>query len=154
MSDAADGLARSRSAILDQIQPRERRLQSGTPQRRREGDPDAGRPQSVGARGGVGGRFARIRYAAKTWWRYHPAHVGLDLASPALSAYAGRKPLQFLGIAAGVGAVVVVARPWRLISVTGLLLAIAKSSQLSTVLLSALSAVSAADHQKVRGPHE
>ena len=53
--------------------------------------------------------------------------------------------MQFLGIAAAIGAVVVIARPWRLISITGLLLAIAKSSQLSTVLLSALSA---ADYQK------
>ena len=73
--------------------------------------------------------------------------MGLELATPALSAYAGRKPLQFLGIAAAAGAVVVIARPWRLISVTGLLVAIAKSSQLSTVLMSALSA---ADYQRDR----
>jgi hypothetical protein len=77
--------------------------------------------------------------------------MGLELATPALSAFADKKPLQFLGIAAAVGAVVVIARPWRLISVTGLLVAIAKSSQLSTILLSALSA---ADYRKDRQPYE
>ncbi|MCM2253481.1 MAG: hypothetical protein NDJ19_14060 [Ramlibacter sp.] len=71
--------------------------------------------------------------------------MGLELATPALSAFAQRKPLQFLGIAAASGALLVIARPWRLVSVTGLLVAIAKSSQLSTVLLSALSA---ADFQR------
>ena len=51
-----------------------------------------------------------------------------------------RKPAQFLGIAAAVGAIVVIARPWRLISVTGLMVALLKSSQLSSVVMSAMSA--------------
>jgi len=66
--------------------------------------------------------------------------MGLELATPALSQYAARKPAQFLGIAAVVGAVIVIARPWRLISVTGLLMAVVKSSQLSSVVMSAMSA--------------
>jgi len=61
------------------------------------------------------------------------------MATPALSAYAARKPVQFLGIAAAVGAVVVVTRPWRLISLTGVLVALAKSSQLSGLVMSAMS---------------
>jgi len=146
MSDAADRLARTRRAIIDQIEHREQRPpQRGDSQRRREREPDGGKPQDGEPRGRLSEWFARIRHAARTWWHYNPAHMGLELASPALSAYAGRKPLQYLGIAAAVGAAVVIARPWRLISITGLLVAIAKSSQLSTVLLSALSA---ADYQK------
>lgn len=145
MSDAADRLARTRLAILDQIEHREQWPKRGDSQRRREGEREGGQPQEGEPRGGVGGWFVRIGHAARTWWHYHPVHMGLEIATPALSAYAGRKPLQFLGIAAAVGAVVVIARPWRLISITGLLVAIAKSSQLSTVLLSALSA---ADYQK------
>ena len=47
----------------------------------------------------------------RAWWRHHPAHMALELATPALSGYARRKPVQFLGIAAAVGAVVLVARP-------------------------------------------
>jgi hypothetical protein len=42
-----------------------------------------------------------------------------------------------------------IARPWRLISVTGLLVAVLKSSQLSSVLMSAMSA---ADFKKDHEP--
>jgi len=151
MSDAADRLARSRLAILDEIQPVEQRQRRREQEPRREREADRGQPQDNAGRGGAFGWFDRFRVAASTWWRHHPAHMGLELATPVLSAYAGRKPLQFLGIAAAVGAVVVVTRSWRLISVTGLLLAIAKSSQLSTVLLSALSA---ADYQRDHEPRD
>lgn len=148
MSDAADRLARSRLAIIEQIQPREHRQPSG---RRRERAPGGGESPEGESGSGPAGWFERIRSAARTWWHYHPAHTGLELATPALSAYAGKKPLQFLAIAAAVGAVVVIARPWRLISITGLLVAIVKSSQLSGVLMSALSA---ADYQKDHEPYE
>lgn len=138
MSDAADRLARTRLAIIDQIQNREYRAQGGRSGRRRQreaaGDAE-GEPEPAGS-----GWFGHLGRAASAWWRHHPAHLGLELAAPALSAYASRKPLQYLGIAAAVGAIVVIVRPWRLISVTGLLVALAKSSQLSSVLLSALSA--------------
>jgi hypothetical protein len=144
MSDAADRVAQSRLAIIDQIEHREQRPRRSKAQRR-EHVHEGAEPQDEAGESTGGGWFARIRYAARTWWRYHPAHMGVELATPALSAYAGRKPMQFLGIAAAVGAVVVIARPWRLISITGLLVAIAKSSQLSTILLSAMSA---ADFQK------
>ena len=145
MSDAADRLARSRLAIIDQIEHRDQRPRRSEAPRRPRREAEHGEPEDEVRESANGGWFARLRSAAATWWRYHPAHMGLDLATPALSAYAGRKPMQFLGIAAAVGALVVIARPWRLISVTSLLVAIAKSSQLSTVLLSALSA---ADYQK------
>jgi hypothetical protein len=44
-----------------------------------------------------------------------------------------------LGASALVGAALVVTRPWRVISVTTLLIAIVKSSQLTGVVMSALS---------------
>ena len=77
--------------------------------------------------------------------------MAVELATPALGAYAEKRPFRLLGIAAVVGAVVVVTRPWRLISVTGLLVAVAKSSQLSGLLMSALSA---ADFQREERPYE
>jgi hypothetical protein len=138
MSDAADKLARTRRAILEQIEHREHGSQRGDAQRPHERS--GGREHEYERKAPGHGWFARFRYAAGTWWRHHPAHMGLELATPALSVYASRKPLQYLGIAAAVGAVVVIARPWRLMSLTGLLVAIAKSSQLSSVVLSALSA--------------
>ena len=91
------------------------------------------------------GWFGHIKRAVRTWWRHHPAHMGVELATPMLSAYARRKPMQFLGISALVGAALVVARPWRVISATGIVVALLKSSQLSGLLMSAMSA---ADFQK------
>ncbi|HXD40888.1 MAG TPA: hypothetical protein VN649_10025 [Ramlibacter sp.] len=149
MSDAADRLARTRLAIIKQIQQPEHRAERADAKRPRERETRDHEGPERRSNGGGAGWFARFRQAARTWWRYHPAHMGLELATPALSAFAERKPLQYVGIAAAVGAVVMITRPWRLISVGGLLVAVAKSSQLSTVLLSALSA---ADYPKDHEP--
>ncbi|MES2400636.1 MAG: hypothetical protein V4573_11675 [Pseudomonadota bacterium] len=86
-----------------------------------------------------GGAWAKIKRTAGVWWQHHPAHLALDLAKPALSRYAEEKPLQLLGIAAGIGAAAVVIRPWRLISVTGLLFAALKASDAPVLLMSILS---------------
>jgi len=144
MSDAADKLARTRLAIIEQIHSRERR-----PERRASADLDTdelrdeGEGRWASARAGAASWFGTLKRAASGWWQQHPAHYGLELATPALSDYAGRKPVQFLAIAAGVGAVVMLTRPWRLISATGLLMAVLKSSQLSGMIMSAMSG---ADH--------
>lgn len=146
MSDAADRLARSRLAIIEQLHRREKR--HGGDDGKREQQRARGEPEWSGdddAGDGIAGWFGGIKHALGTWWRHHPAHMGVELATPLLSSYARRKPVQFLGIAAAVGAVVVVARPWRLITVGGLLAALLKSSQVSGLLMSALSA---ADFQK------
>jgi hypothetical protein len=74
------------------------------------------------------------------WWRQHPAHTGLELAKPILSTYAAQRPIQFLSAAAAAGAVFVVARGWRLVSIAGVLAALIKSSQLSSFALAALAA--------------
>lgn len=149
MSDAADKLARTRLAIIDHIQRRERRGDSAETRREQEHEPgqQAGEQPEHGS--GPGGWFASLKHAAGAWWRHHPAHLGLELATPALSSYASSKPAQFLGIAAALGAVIVVARPWRLISVTGLVVAVLKSSQLSSLVMSAMSA---ADFKKDHDP--
>ena len=47
--------------------------------------------------------------------------------------------MQLLGIAAAAGAAVVLIRPWRLVSMTSLLLATLKSSQVSALALALLS---------------
>jgi hypothetical protein len=140
VSDAADKLAKTRLAIIEHIYRKDRRHER--PDAQDEGDADeSGDPwyDEPDHGSGPAGWFAQIKHAAQSWWRQHPASLGLEMATPALSAYAGRKPLQFLGIAAAVGAVVVVTRPWRLISLTGVLVALAKSSQLSGLLMSAMT---------------
>src|SRR4029453_4699051 len=143
MSDAADKLARSRLAIIEHIQRRERRDEKKEARRAREREQgeegEEGWDESV-AGDDAAGWFARFKHAARAWGPSPPARLGLEVAKPILSDYATRKPAQFLGIAAAVGAIVMVTRPWRLISVTGLVVAMLRSSQLSSVVMSAMSA--------------
>jgi hypothetical protein len=72
----------------------------------------------------------------------------LGLAKPTLKRYAEEKPLQLLGIAAAAGAAAVVLRPWRLVSLGGVLLATLKSSELSGALASMLSSISSEPTQR------
>lgn len=89
--------------------------------------------------------LGHVLHAVRTWWRYHPASMATDLAMPLVHSYARRKPAQLLGISFAVGALLVFARPWKLISLTTILVALLKSSQLSSLLTAALSA---ADYRK------
>jgi hypothetical protein len=135
MSEAGDRLARTRLAIIEQVHRRDRHSGTRDERVRRE----AGEPEAAYEDDGEGW-FGPVKRALGTWWRHHPAHMGVELATPVLSAYARRKPMQYLGIAALVGAVFVVAKPWRLISATGIVVALLKSSQLSGLMMSAMSA--------------
>ena len=87
----------------------------------------------------VNSTWLTIKNAINGWWQNHPAQLAIDLAAPVLGKYAEKKPLQLLGLAAGVGAAVVLLRPWRLVSMTGILLTTLKSSKVSSLVLSLLS---------------
>lgn len=143
MSGAADKLAQTRLAIIAHVQSRERRGGGRHDDPRQptgaDDEPNGQREPGAANRRSPAGWLRHARHVARSWWRHHPASAGLELVTPALSAYAARKPLQYLGIAAAVGALVVLVRPWRLISVTGLIVAIVKSSQLSSVVMSAMA---------------
>jgi len=150
MSDAADKLAKTRLAIIAHLQGKERRHEKRKNQDYERDDAGTGdeeadwRSPGRGAehrRAGPAGWLGHMQHVLGTWWRHHPAHMGVELVTPALSSYAARKPLQYLGIAALVGVLFAVVRPWRLISLTGLVVALVKSSQLSSVLLSAMSGI-------------
>lgn len=145
MNDARDKLAKSRQAILAHIARRERRHdpRMESPQGAYEDAgsfADEGPPPESGS-----GWLGHLGHALRTWWRYHPAHMAVDLATPLMRGYARRKPVQLLAISLGLGAAFAVARPWRLISVTTLLVALLKSSQLSHLFTAAMSA---ADYRK------
>lgn len=45
----------------------------------------------------------------------------LDILKPVVASYAKSDPIKTLGIAASLGAAIVVLKPWRLISIGGLL---------------------------------
>ncbi len=144
MSDASDKLARSRQAILEHIARRQRRHdpREETAQGFVPGEEDAYEDEPDDGRGGW---FAHMGRAVRTWWRYHPAHMAVELASPLMRSYARRKPVQLLAISLAAGAALTFARPWRVISITTLIVAVLKSSQLSSLLMAAMSA---ADYRK------
>jgi hypothetical protein len=146
MSEATEKLARSRQALLQVMARRQRKHDPqeefvpemadayGFPLEEEE------EPEAPGS-----GWFGHLRHAVRTWWRYHPAHMAVDLATPVMRSYARRKPMQLLAISAAAGAALTFARPWRLVSIGTLAIALLKSSQLSHLVLAALSA---ADYRK------
>ncbi len=62
---------------------------------------------------------------------------------PLLGAYTRQEPLKVLGVAALLGAAVVVTRPWRLLSAGALLAATFRPADMSALVLSMLTQVSA-----------
>jgi hypothetical protein len=143
VSAGSDRLDRSRLAILEHLHRRDQRRHPPSAadlESHESGEGQAGPgPRARPRRPATGSWLERARDALETWWRYHPAHMAVDIARPALSSYARQKPVQYLGIAAAAGAVVFLLRPWKLISVTGVLVALVKSPQMAGLVMSALS---------------
>ena len=157
----AEKLALSRLAILEFLAPKDHRKERNEEKARRaeaaaaesdiDNDPDAEGPDGARAADSrKGSRWSRPRWlsgrwvsgmtgVASSWWQRQPAQAAFEMLTPPLQSYMRRRPFQVLGLAAGVGVLIVVTRPWRLISLTTLVVAIVKSSQLSGVVMSALS---------------
>jgi len=83
-------------------------------------------------RGGVWGAVARS--VAQRWWRRHPAHAMGQLARPLLEHYARKEPAKLMAAAAATGALLVLVKPWRLLSVTAVLAAVLKTSDVADVV--------------------
>ena len=155
----AEKLARSRLAIVDYLEGRSHRREKHGEPRNEQRLPDEpsveemakeefrDRPRRSGWLGGMSS-------SARAWWSHHPAQLALEMATPSLQSYMRRRPFQVLALSAGVGVLLVATRPWRLISVTTLVVAIVKSSQLSGVVMSALSDAQGWQRQQQgREPH-
>lgn len=80
-----------------------------------------------------------VARAVRTWWRHHPVSMAVDVAKPVVGRYAKGHPFKLLGVAAAAGAAIVLIRPWRLLSVGGILLAAVKSAAVPSVLMSLFS---------------
>jgi hypothetical protein len=132
----AQGLAQSRLAILEYLQQAQATHTMGAQ------DTASSQADATSWRG--------ARDTARRHWEDHPARLAIGLIAPLLSHWGRRHPLAFLGIAAAIGAALVVARPWKLISVTGVLVAALKSSNLASLAMSALAARRTASRD--RGP--
>jgi len=140
MTLASDRLDRSRLALIEHVHRKERKPAQARAQgaRGEHEDGEQWEAAEAAAASGGGGWFSRIGRAAKSYWRHHPARMGVQMATPVLSQFARRKPVAYVGVAAVAGALLMVARPWRLVSVTGVLVALAKSPQLAGVVMSAM----------------
>lgn len=148
----AEKLALSRLAILEYLAPKDHRKERSREKERRadaaaaesaavDTDTEAGASSAARKRT----RWSRPRWlngmsgVASSWWQRHPAQMALEMITPPLQSYVRRRPFQVIGLAAGVGVLIVVTRPWRLISLTTLVVAVVKSTQLSGVVMSALA---------------
>jgi len=74
------------------------------------------------------------RGVVQRWWRRHPAHAAGQLARPLLEHYARTEPVKLMAVAAATGAVLVLTKPWRLLSVTAVLAAVLKTSDVADVV--------------------
>lgn len=82
------------------------------------------------------GMLARVRRAARVWWHSHPAHNAVDFVRPALQDFAADKPYRLVGIAAGAGAAFTLLRAWHVLPLTGVALALMKTSDLKATVRS------------------
>ena len=111
-------------------------------------DPEAQERQESKSETGSGtaktlkyGKLTQVKYLMRMWWNRHPASAVVDLASPVLSSYAKAHSFKLLGISVLVGFILAIIRPWRMISISALLVAAVKSSGLSNALLTMLSSL-------------
>ncbi len=83
--------------------------------------------------GGLGATWHSLQHTARAWWQSHPAHLALEVAEPLFDKYVRAHPGKVLTLAAATGAALVLTQPWRLISVTGLWVAAARSTPMSAL---------------------
>lgn len=142
-------LARSREALLFQLQGGKSRVRpalQNDPMDDPRIDPDARAAEAAArvheaTRPGLIDRFAdRFVWASvgrnviERWWRRHPANAATQLAKPLLERYARREPVKLMAGAAAVGAVIVLVKPWRLLSVTALMATLLKTSDVADLV--------------------
>ncbi|MET0210322.1 MAG: hypothetical protein ABW220_14855 [Burkholderiaceae bacterium] len=76
------------------------------------------------------------------WWKRHPLSSVAQLAEPLLEGYAQRSPARLVGYAAGAGALFMLLKPWKLLSVATVATLVLKSSDISAMVSDALAKTS------------
>jgi len=139
-------LANSRRALVRQLQGGEARdhdrpaLDGDTDDELEYAHHDAsGEPaheRHASRRGGGGNNIwgGVARSVVQRWWRRHPAHAMGQLARPLLEHYARKEPAKLMAAAAATGALLVLVKPWRLLSLTAVLAAVLKTSDVADVV--------------------
>ena len=130
-------LAMSRRALLDELQGgRERFAGPARPRRN--------------ALFGHPGWALVARKTAQRWWRRHPANALGQIARPLIERYAREQPAKLMAAAAAVGAVAVLVRPWRLLSVTAVVAALLKTSDVADIVTTLMQKT--APHERKNEP--
>ena len=130
-----DRLAISRKAILRHMNRHHREQRDPNTLT----DEDSGNDGFEGKAASSSGSFSVLKHALWVWWQRNPASAAVELAQPMLGDYARQHPYKLLGMSAGVGAVMVLARPWRMVSLGAVIAATLKSSGLSHAVFSLLA---------------
>ena len=135
--------ARSRPDDPDDLEYAHHAAQAAGRRRAHPQDIGEGNP---GEQGEGGGRrrngnvwLAVGRSVLERWWRRHPAHAVGQLARPMLEHYARKEPAKLMAAAAATGAVLVLVRPWRLLSATAVLAAVLKTSDVADLINTLMS---------------
>lgn len=146
------------SAELRQIQARLARTRLALVTQMRRHAPasrDGGTMDSAGGSEGVG-----LAAVLRRWWQEHPVRLALDVGVPVLQTFARAYPLPVMAACVAVGAAVVWLRPWRLLPLSALLMATARSVPLGDLLAAwraqAERSASSQEHQNDadrHGPH-
>lgn len=121
-------LALSRRALIAQLQGDRRELPDGALY---------AVPPATVRPGGAFEPFAWrsvARGMVRRWWRRHPANAVGQVARPLLARYAREEPAKLVGAAAAAGALLVLVKPWRLLSLTAVLTAVMKTSDVADVV--------------------
>ena len=122
-------LAVSRRALVEQLQGREHRVEAVP----HFDEAPLARPR----RETIVDRVAWMsvaRSVVQRWWRRHPANAAGQLARPLIERYAREQPAQLMAAAAGAGALIVLIRPWRLLSITAVLAVVLKTSDVADLV--------------------
>ena len=68
------------------------------------------------------------------WWRRHPMSSVVQLSTPLLESYAAHHPGRLLAYSAGTGALLVILKPWRLLSAATVLALLFRTSDVAGLL--------------------
>ncbi len=111
--------------------------------------PRSDEPESAGedADGQPASVVRVVGAAVGAWWEQNPLSVVPRLAKPLITEQVRKHPWQAVGIAAAVGGVIVLLRPWRRLPVANMAGALLRTTSLSAVTAAALAAMQASMSQ-------
>jgi len=79
------------------------------------------------------------------WWTRHPLNAAVELSRPLLDRYAQRSPGRLVACSAGVGGLLVILKPWRLLSLATVVTLLFKGSDIAATVSSLVGSVRGTD---------